>query len=227
VLKVGRVGATDLGREVAVALEAASGGAPVVQPLSEVIASGAWLVTLWPFVARRAEPPSPVDVSAALRKFHDAMASSTLELPPVVDTLGETAALAEDDHSLSALEAGGRALLGRALRRVALEVAGVPTVVVHGEPHDGNVIAGRDGVLLIDFEAAKRAPVEWDLAFRPDSEVRQLWPDADADLLEVCRLGVSAGVATYCWRHVSARPSDRDMRSHADHHLARVRAWSG
>lgn len=42
----------------------------------------------------------------------------------------------------------------------------VPWGIVHGDMHDGNVLASRRGLLLLDFERFSHGPLEWDLAQR-------------------------------------------------------------
>lgn len=223
VVKVGVVGSTAMEREVALAAEGAARGAPVLAPLCHVIVRGRWLVSVWPFV-ERVGTPSPASVAAALRAFHDAMRATTVELPTLGATLRHSSELARDRTALSATDEQSRQLLSRALVEVADRTELAATVVVHGEPHDGNLIPRERDVVLIDLESTKRAPVEWDLAVRPADEVATHWPDADQDLVDLLRVGVSAQVSTYCWRHVSARPGDDDIRWHAEHHLKRVAA---
>jgi SAM-dependent methyltransferase len=58
-----------------------------------------------------------------------------------------------------------------------------------------------------------------DLAYLPDNAVDSVWPGHDRKLREFLRIGVSACAATYCWRHVTTRPGDADIRWHAEHHL--------
>ena len=62
-----------------------------------------------------------------------------------------------------------RELLGDTLgdlRRGIGECAGVEELL-HGEPHLGNVLTTKNGVLFIDLETCCRGPVEVDLAHAP------------------------------------------------------------
>ncbi len=69
--------------------------------------------------------------------------------------------------------------------------------LLHGEPHPGNVLSTKTGLLFIDLETCCRGPVEFDLAHVPE-EVSERYADADEKLLSDCRLLVLAMVAA--WR---------------------------
>jgi aminoglycoside phosphotransferase (APT) family kinase protein len=104
---------------------------------------------------------------------------------------------------------------------VSPEVLG--STVLHGEPHNRNRLTRNGSTVYIDFEGACVGPIEWDLAYVPDRLAVAIWPAHDARRRSVLQLGVSTCVSVACWRHVSARPDDAEMRWHADHHLSLVR----
>ena len=52
-------------------------------------------------------------------------------------------------------------------RRQAIIDRGPAEQLPHGEPHPGNVLSTKSGLLFIDFETCCRGPVEFDLAHVP------------------------------------------------------------
>jgi hypothetical protein len=102
------------------------------------------------------------------------------------------------DHT-PALADADRELLGgtlRSLGRVVGERGGAEQLL-HGEPHPGNVLTTKDGLLFIDLETCCRGPVEFDLAHAPEG-VSDHYPGVDHDLLRDCRILVLAMITT--WR---------------------------
>ena len=85
----------------------------------------------------------------------------------------------------------------RTLRR-AIGDRGAAEQLLHGEPHPGNVLSTKNGLLFIDLETCCRGPVEFDLAHVPE-EVSERYPDADQELLRECRVLVLAMVAAWRW----------------------------
>jgi thiamine kinase-like enzyme len=69
--------------------------------------------------------------------------------------------------------------------------------LLHGEPHPGNVLTTKNGLLFIDFETCCRGPIEYDLAHVPE-EAAEHYPGANQDLLRGCRILVLAMITT--WR---------------------------
>jgi Ser/Thr protein kinase RdoA (MazF antagonist) len=59
--------------------------------------------------------------------------------------------------------------------------------LLHGEPHPGNVLGTKTGLLFIDLETCCRGPVEFDPAHVPE-DVSKRYAGADADLLGECRV---------------------------------------
>jgi len=70
--------------------------------------------------------------------------------------------------------------------------------LLHGEPHAGNVLSTKNGLLFIDLETCCRGPVEFDLAHVPE-QVSVIYPGADRELLAECRILVLAMVAAWRW----------------------------
>jgi hypothetical protein len=83
-------------------------------------------------------------------------------------------------------------------RRQAIGDRGAAEQLLHGEPHRGNVLSTKTGLLVIDLETCCRGPVEFDLAHVPE-DVGERYADADEELLSECRVLVLAMVAAWRW----------------------------
>nr|WP_238412446.1 phosphotransferase [Saccharothrix deserti] len=82
--------------------------------------------------------------------------------------------------------------------RERIRSRGAAEQLLHGEPHPGNLLSTRDGLLFIDFETCCRGPIEFDVAHVPE-EVSARCPDIDQVLLAECRRLVLAMVAAWRW----------------------------
>jgi hypothetical protein len=92
--------------------------------------------------------------------------------------------------------------------------------VLHGSPHDANILSIDGQPLFIDLETVTRGPLEWDLAHLDDKVAASYPDDQDTRLLASCRTLVSAEVATWCWAGAARSP---ELRWHAEHHLEAVK----
>ena len=121
---------------------------------------------------------------------------------------------------MAALPADGRSILRGAIDRCRAEIDAFDYAerTLHGEPHDGNLIATDNGRRWIDLEAVCLGPLEWDLAFLDEDAVSS-FPNVDHELLALLRVLNSALVATWCW----SRAEYPEMRRHAEFHLERVK----
>jgi hypothetical protein len=231
IAKVGRwphsVGA--LRREHAAATHLASVDAPIAPPLPDVGPivddETGFVVTFWravdvqPDLVVRAD-----DAARALQVVHSALAGYEAHVPDVREHIWLARAALNDDGAMRALPESDRELLGRAIDALTDRIAafGAATQVLHGEPHLGNVLATPDGARWIDLEDVCVGPLEWDVAFLPEG-TESLFDGVDPSLMALVRTLNSACVATWCW----VRADDEEMRSHAEHHLERVRAGFG
>ena len=86
-----------------------------------------------------------------------------------------------------------------------------------------NILSMRGAPIFIDLETIQLGPIEWDLAHLEPAVADQYPGPHDEHLLATCRTAVSAATATWCWGALERGP---DMRAHAEHHLAVVRATS-
>ena len=219
VLKV----STDCGmaeRDVVVASHVSAAGGPALAPLLAPIVDGDFSISAWPYLPEGPEITAR-EAGKALRDLHRTLVGVPIDLPPLSSRFDKVAAVIADCEATSALDPRDRAVLRSAVDTLAPATTGAD--VLHTEPHDRNRLR-RDGhVVYIDFEAASTGPIEWDLAYLPDDVVQDLWPDHDPLLRATLMIGVSACVSIACWRHITARPHDADMRWHAEHHLEAVR----
>jgi hypothetical protein len=229
VAKVG-IGQNDrLAAELEVASRLTAWGAPVVGPAREVPVVVHRLrglaVTFWTY-----EPQAPdaeldaESVAGALHRLHDALeryASGPVEpLPHCGDELARLRRFLRDPDFASALGPADRSLLADALDELTPQLQEAPAQVLHGSPHEFNILLVDGHPRFIDFETVCTGPRAWDLAHL-SPEVAAHYPDAvDESLLGVCRVLVSAKTAGWCWASLDR---GADMRWHAEHHLEVVR----
>jgi thiamine kinase-like enzyme len=111
-----------------------------------------------------------------------------------------------------ALADADREMLGstlRGLRRVIGD-RGAAEQLLHGEPHPGNVLTTKSGLLFIDLETCCRGPVEFDLAHAPE-EVGEHYTDVNQGLLRECRILVLAMITTWRWDRGDQLPNGRQL----------------
>jgi hypothetical protein len=110
-----------------------------------------------------------------------------------------------------ALTDADRELLGDTLPRLRRVIGerGVEQLL-HGEPHPGNVLATKNGLLFIDLETCCRGPVEFDLAHAP-VDVGEHYPGISQDLLRDCRILVLAMITTWRWDQGDQLPNGRRL----------------
>jgi len=119
--------------------------------------------------------------------------------------------VASRDHT-PALADADRELLGNTLRRLRQVIGGRGGAeqLLHGEPHPGNVLTTKNGLLFIDLETCCRGPVEFDLAHAPE-EVSEHYPGVDQELLRQCRILVLAMITTWRWDRDDQLPNGRRL----------------
>src|SRR4029077_13738419 len=113
--------------------------------------------------------------------------------PHFTDRVEQAQQLVASRDQTPALGDADRELLGHTVRRLRRVSGGrgAAEQLLHGEPHPGNVLATKNGLLFIDLETCCRGPVEFDLAHAPE-EVSGHYPDVNQDLLCECRILVLA-----------------------------------
>jgi Ser/Thr protein kinase RdoA (MazF antagonist) len=130
-----------------------------------------FVVTLWTYY----EPATPREVSPAeyanaLERLHAGMRKLDVPTPHFTHRVEQAQQLVASRDHTPALADADRELLGdtlRNLRRVIGERGGAEQLL-HGEPHPGNVLSTKNGLLFIDLETCCRGPVEFDLAHAPE-----------------------------------------------------------
>jgi hypothetical protein len=168
-------------------------------------------VTLWTYyepVTPRAVPPA--DYARALERLHVGMRTLDVTAPHFTDRVAEAQGLVASRPLTPALADADRDLLSDTLRSRGRAIGdrGATEQLLHGEPHPGNVLSTKTGLLFIDLETCCRGPVEFDLAHVPE-DVSARYPDADQDLLRECRVLVLAMVAAWRWRRGDQFPDGR------------------
>ena len=184
---------------------------PRVEP--RVYTRDGFVITLWTYY----EPASPKNVAPheyaqSLERMHAGMREVDLPSPRFTDRVAEAEWLVGNRDQTPELVDADRELLSNALGtlRSAICRRGAAEQLLHGEPHPGNLLTTKDGLLFVDLETCCRGPVEFDVAHVPD-EVSEHYPDADRGLLRQCRVLTLALAATWRWDRDDRLPSGRRL----------------
>ena len=184
---------------------------PRVEP--RVYERDGFVVTLWTYY-EPATPRevSPADYANALGRLHAGMRKLDVPTLHFTDRVEQAQQLlASRDHT-PALADADRELLGdtlRSLRRVIGERAAAEQLL-HGEPHPGNLLTTKNGLLFIDLETCCRGPVEFDLAHAPE-DVSEHYRGVNQGLLGECRILVLAMITTWRWDRGDQLPNGRQL----------------
>jgi hypothetical protein len=191
--------------EVELAQRLAETGSPVaaLEPRVEprVYERDGFAVTLWTYCKpAMSGEVSPADYADALERLHAGMHKLDVRTPHFTDRVESAQQLVESSNLTPDLADADRELLINTLRgrRQAIIDRGAAEQLLHGEPHPGNVLSTKTGLLFIDLETCCRGPVEFDLAHVPE-DVSERYAAADEDLLIECRGLVLAMVAAWRW----------------------------
>jgi hypothetical protein len=205
--------------EVDLAQRLAESGCPVaaLEPRVEprVYERDGFVVTLWTYYGPAAtREVSPAGYASALERLHAGMRKLDIPAPHFTDRVEQAQRLVASRDRTPALADADRELLGDTLRsqRRVIGDRGAAEQLLHGEPHPGNVLTTKKGLLFIDLETCCRGPVEFDLAHAPE-EVSKDYPGVNQDLLGECRVLVLAMITTWRW--------DRDDQLPNGHQLGR------
>ncbi|MCA0756628.1 aminoglycoside phosphotransferase family protein [Paenibacillus sp. N4] len=156
-----------LERELRVARHLQAKGVPALQPAElpgagPYGADGIWM-TFWNYVSSSPlKPPSPKEAAELVNGLSNAMQDFGGEAP----RLGVWERACESAERLrESDDARIRALLEE-FRRVDhyIRHESGRLIPCHGDAHSGNLLAGRDGWLWMDFEDVSLMPAYWDLA---------------------------------------------------------------
>ena len=203
--------------EVEVARRLAETDSPVagLEPRVEprVYVRDGFAVTLWTYY----EPVPPRDVAPpeyaqALEQLHAGMRQIDVTAPHFTDRVAEAQWLVGYRAQTPELADADRELLSTTLRtlRRAIDEHGADEQLLHGEPHPGNLLRTKKGLLFVDLESCCRGPVEFDIAHAPE-EVSEHYPAGTQDLLRECRILVLAMIATWRWDRDDQLPNGRQL----------------
>ena len=172
-----------------------------------------FVLTFWRYYPTAGEREhSPEGFARALAGLHAGLRAVELPVPHFTHRVAEAEAIVDDPQSSPALAPDERALLSTALKTLRDRILerGAPEQLLHGEPHPGNLLSTREGLLFIDFETCCRGPVEFDVASAPE-EVAAHYPGLDVELLGWCRALTVALVAAWRWDRDDHFPDGRAM----------------
>jgi hypothetical protein len=203
--RVARGGQEVAALEVALALRLAGAASPVasLEPRVEprVYERDGFVVTWWTYYeAAAGDLHSTSAYADVLHRLHMRMRHVEIAAPHFLDRVSAAERLVTHPQETPALEEADRRFLLDSLQS-ARELIGSRSAahqLLHGEPHPGNLLSTRDGLLFIDLETCCRGPIEFDVAHVPE-EVSALYPDVDHVLLAECRRLVLAMVAAWRW----------------------------
>ena len=203
--------------EVEVARRLAQTDSPVAEPEPRVeprvYVRGDFAVTLWKYyepVPTRSITPS--EYAQVLERLHAGMRQIDVTAPHFTDRIEEAQSLVGNRAHTPELPDIERKLLSKTLRNLKRDVEGRGTAeqLLHGEPHPGNLLRTKRGLLFVDLETCCRGPVEFDIAHAPQ-EVSEYYPAANPDLLRDCRILVLAMIATWRWDRDDQLPNGRQL----------------
>ncbi len=156
------------------------------------VRAGGHVATVWQAVPPSGPRPGGAVLASLLRAVH-AVPATCRALPdwdPLTDfdnRMRHTTTMARADHDFL-LRRSAELATAVAKLRFAL-----PTAVLHGDAHLGNVIPGPDGPVLCDFDSCAIGPPEWDLTPVSVADVRFGRPPAhQRDFIEAYGFDVRA-----------------------------------
>ncbi len=203
--------------EIELAQQLAAVGSPVaaLEPRVEprVYERDDFAVTLWTYyepVGPEVVPPA--EYADALERLHAGMRKLDFPTPHFTDRVEDAHQLLASPERTPELADDDRELLITTLRRLEQAVLERRPAeqLLHGEPHPGNLLNTKDGLLFIDLETCCRGPIEFDLAHAPD-EVSEHYPNVDHTLLRDCRLLMLAMITTWRWDKADDFPNGRHL----------------
>jgi thiamine kinase-like enzyme len=213
-------------RELAVAGQLASRGAPAVRPTSPVdpgpyIEAGC-VITLWEFVDGRTvrSDADAIIAARALKEVHHTLALIDADLPSFAAALDSCETILTDAELPA--QSSDRLFLQRIYADLREELGRRELVCrqLHGDTHLGNVLITDAGALWMDLEAACTGPIEWDAVTLPSStwpEFEDIAPDLMRLLKDLRRLSVTA----WCWADLDR---SAEVAEAAAHHLEALKA---
>jgi hypothetical protein len=182
---------------------------PGVEP--RVYERDSFAITLWTYY----EPVlprvvAPAQYAHALERLHAGMRKTDLPAPRFTDRVAHAQRLVGDCAETPELGDADRELLGDTLGKLTHAVLqrGAPEQLLHGEPHPGNLLRTKNGLLFIDLETCCRGPLEFDIVHAPE-EISGHYPGVSQDLLRDCRILMLAMITTWRWEPDDDLPNGR------------------
>ncbi|MCX6048093.1 MAG: aminoglycoside phosphotransferase family protein, partial [Chloroflexi bacterium] len=184
---------------------------PRVEP--RVYVHDGFVITLWTYYEsvsfREVEPR---DYARALERLHTGMRQINVATPHFTDRVAEAQWLVGNRDQTPALADADRELLSDTLRslRRAIGDRGGAEQLLHGEPHPGNLLRTKQGLLFVDLETCCRGPVEFDIAHAPEA-MSTHYPGVDQQLVQLCRVLMLAMNVTWRWDRDDQFPNGRQL----------------
>jgi phosphotransferase family enzyme len=177
---------------------------------ARVYERGGFVIAFWTYVERVDGDVPTADYADALGRLHAGLRQIDLAPSHFTDRVADTQQWVASRSITPGLGDEDRALLSDTLegQRQTIVDRGAVEQLLHGEPHQWNVLRTTRGPLFIDFENCCRGPVEYDLAWVPE-DASERYPDVDKDLLGDCRGLMLAIIAAHFCRRDNEHPNER------------------
>jgi hypothetical protein len=185
---------------------------PRVEP--RVYVRDDFVIGMWTYFEPVPSEVPPTEYAHALERLHAGMREVELTTPHFMERVAEAQGWVASRDVTPELTDADRAILVYTFEDLKRSVVdrGAAEQVLHGEPHQWNVLNTSHGALFVDFENCARGPVEFDLAWVPE-EVSEQCPHADQELVGECRGLMLAIVAAHFWRPDGQHPNGRQGRT--------------
>jgi hypothetical protein len=171
-----------------------------------------FVLTFWAYHELLSPPEvGPGEFAEALAQIHAGMRKiAHPPAPHFTDRVEAALRVVRNPDQSPELEVADRHLLRETLERVTRDIGqrGAAEQLLHGEPHPGNLMRTKDGLLFVDLETCCRGPVEFDVAHAPE-EVGEQYPELDQDLVRDCRILMLAMITTWRWDRRDQLPDGR------------------
>ena len=224
--------------EIDVAVRLAETDCPIAEPdprvEPRVYVRDGFAITLWTYFEPVPRAVTPREYANALKRLHDGMRTvDDIATPHFTDRVDEALRLVDNAELSPELADADRELLSNALHNLTRAILdrSVTEQLVHGEPHAGNVLATKRGLLFIDLQTVCRGPIEFDIAHcsphtsAADDDAGSSWylspalpeavaaeyPAANLDLVRMCWMLMLAMVAAWRWDKEDQFPNGRQM----------------
>ncbi|WP_435220399.1 phosphotransferase family protein [Streptomyces sp. Tue6028] len=172
----------------------------------------AFAISLWTYYEPVRSEIVPADYADVFMRHHAALRRIELDAPHFTDRVAVALCVVNDREQSPELPDSDRELLSNTLGGLsaAIRVDNADDQLLHGEPHPGNLLNTRRGLLFVDLATCCRGPIEFDLAHAPE-EVGKHYAGADHDLIHRCRALNWAMFSAWRWRRGDQMP-DRNHR---------------